>query len=144
MPSVEIRCAVEAPFRPAAMRRFAERTLKFHPAFRNIQAVSIATVGSARMARLNRRLRGKRGPTNVLSFTYPLPQANAGQQLCEILLCPPVIRREARARGLPLQRYAALLILHGLLHAAGFDHRRRAARARMEQLEDTLLAKGHL
>ncbi len=83
----------------------------------------------AAMARLNARYRGKRRPTDVLSFPAPSVFRREGI-LGEIAICGPVLREQAREAGHAPARELDLLLVHGLLHLLGFDHERgpRAAR----------------
>ena len=88
---------------------------------------------------MNRRYRGKDYATNVLSFPYePLPQERTGL-LGDIVMCPPVIAREAASQGKPLRDHYAHLTIHGVLHLLGYDHAHTADAARMERLEIRIL-----
>jgi probable rRNA maturation factor len=80
--------------------------------------------------RLNARHRGRNKPTNVLTYTAPEP---------ELLLALGVIRREARAAGLPPAHHLAHLVVHGALHLAGFDHHHPGDARRMEMAEARIL-----
>ena len=90
--------------------------------------VTVRIVGTREGRGLNRAYRGKDYATNVLSFAY-------GRGRGDIVLCHPVIAREARAQGKPLAAHYAHLVVHGLLHLAGHDHASRAQAQRMERLE---------
>jgi len=90
---------------------------------------------------LNKRFRGKDGPTNVLSF--PSGEACRPGQRCflgSIAIAFETMEREARERAIPLTHHATHLTLHGLLHLLGFDHEDEAEREQMESLEIDLLA----
>jgi probable rRNA maturation factor len=86
---------------------------------------------------LNRSYRGKNYATNVLTFDYAMePLVHA-----DLVLCAPVIAREAQEQGKSLQAHYAHLIVHGTLHAQGWDHEASKADARdMEAHEVALLA----
>ena len=84
---------------------------------------------------LNRRYRGRDHATNVLTFVYDGGASLAG----DIVLCAPVVRKEARAQGKPLAAHYAHLVIHGMLHLQGYDHARGADAARMEAREVALL-----
>lgn len=89
---------------------------------------------------MNRQYRGKNYATNVLSFPYePSPHDKTGQ-LGDLVLCPPVIAREAAKQGKPLRDHYAHLTLHGALHLLGYDHQTMAGAKRMEGLEIRILA----
>ena len=84
--------------------------------------------------RLNRTFRQRDHATNVLTFDYAVAPPWA-----DIVLCIPVIRREARARHRTLHDHLAHLVIHGMLHAQGHDHQDRAQARTMEALERALL-----
>jgi probable rRNA maturation factor len=87
-------------------------------------AVTIQFISDAAMARLNQNFRHKRGPTDVLSFP-----ANGGSRpkqtapyIGDIAISPQTARRNARRFSRTLPAEMRILILHGMLHLAGFDH----------------------
>ena len=95
---------------------------------------TLRIVGAAEGSRLNRQYRRKPYPTNVLSFPY-------GKDRGDVVLCHPVIAREARAQGKTLAAHYAHLVLHGLLHLRGYEHEKKREAERMERLEIRLLAR---
>jgi probable rRNA maturation factor len=99
-------------------------------------AVTVRYVGEAEGRRLNREYRGKDYATNVLSFVYETKPL-AG----DIVICAPVVAREAREQGKPVKAHHAHLLVHGLLHLQGFDHESQNDAARMESRERAVLAK---
>ena len=113
----------------AALRKWARAAAKSG-------AVTVRYVGEAEGRRLNREFRGRDYATNVLSFPYgrsPL----AG----DIVICAPVVAREARAQGKPVKAHHAHMLVHGLLHLRGFDHERDEEAKAMERRERAILAK---
>jgi probable rRNA maturation factor len=100
--------------------------------------ITVRIVGAAEARFLNRRYRGRDHAANVLSFSYT---SRRGMVQGDIVLCSPVIRREALAQGKALDAHFAHLIVHGLLHLQGHRHAGRREAARMETLEKKLLAK---
>jgi probable rRNA maturation factor len=96
--------------------------------------VTVRIVGAAEGSRLNRQYGNKPYPTNVLSFRY-------GKDRGDVVLCHPVITREARAQGKTLAAHYAHLVLHGLLHLRGYEHEKKREAERMERLEIRLLAR---
>ena len=105
----------------AALRRDAEVTLRY--------------VGEAEGRRLNREYRGRDYATNVLTFIYDGGKVLAG----DVVICAPVVAREARAQGKSVEAHHAHLLVHGLLHLQGFDHERAAEAGRMERRERAIL-----
>jgi probable rRNA maturation factor len=98
--------------------------------------VTVRFVAEAEGCRLNRDFRGEDHATNVLTFVYqrrPL----AG----DVVICAPVVAREARAQGKRIAAHHAHLLVHGLLHLQGFDHARAADAGRMEARERRILAR---
>jgi probable rRNA maturation factor len=85
---------------------------------------------------LNRDFRGQGHATNVLTFPYP----DAPVLSADLVLCAPVIEAEAAAQAVELAAHYAHLIVHGTLHAQGFDHERAGDAARMEARESEILA----
>jgi probable rRNA maturation factor len=85
---------------------------------------------------LNRGYRGQDHATNVLTFTY----SSAPVLAADLVLCAPVVEREAETQGVALDAHYAHLVVHGTLHAQGFDHERRADAKRMEAREREILA----
>ncbi|WP_459615284.1 rRNA maturation RNase YbeY [Bordetella sp. 2513F-2] len=101
--------------------------------------LSIRLVGQAEGRRLNREFRGRDYATNVLTFEYGLDPAGTARG--DIVICVPVLAREAREQGKTLLSHAAHLTLHGVLHALGYDHVRARDARRMETLETAVLAR---
>ena len=106
--------------------------------------LAVCTVGTAESARLNARFRGRDQPTNVLSFTpahLPLAPGGAPPPLGELVICPRVLKAEARAQDKTLRAHWAHLVVHGTLHLLGYDHERAADARRMERREIAVLRR---
>jgi probable rRNA maturation factor len=99
--------------------------------------VTIRIVGAAEGRRLNREFRGRDSATNVLTFPYPDRQPLAG----DIVLCAPVVKREAEEQGKRLAAHYAHLTVHGMLHLQGYDHERTAQAVAMERLESEIVTR---
>lgn len=101
--------------------------------------LGLRLVGQAEGRRLNREFRGRDYATNVLTFEYGIgPDATARG---DIIVCVPVLAREAREQRKPLLAHAAHLTVHGVLHALGYDHIDEHDAQRMEALETAVLAR---
>ena len=101
--------------------------------------ITVRLVDEAEGRELNRDYRGKDYATNVLSFVYDLPE-EAGL-MGDLVLCAPVVAREAAEQGKPLAAHYAHLIVHGMLHLQGYDHEDEAQAAEMEALERDVLGR---
>ena len=114
----------------ATLRRWARAALT------RDAAVTVRFVGGREGRRLNARYRGRDYATNVLTFVYDDVEPLGG----DLVLCVPVLRREARAQGKTFRAHCAHLLVHGMLHLQGYDHERAADARRMEAREKRVLA----
>ncbi|UWX04419.1 rRNA maturation RNase YbeY [Pseudoxanthomonas sp. NC8] len=89
---------------------------------------------------LNRHYRGKDYATNVLSFPADLPEGVKMPLLGDLVICAPVVAREAKEQRKPSQAHYAHLTVHGVLHLLGWDHEDDKEAEAMEQLEREILA----
>jgi probable rRNA maturation factor len=119
---------------PASLRRWARLA-----AGERAGEIGIRVVDSRESRLLNGRWRGRDKPTNVLSF--PAATELRGRQLGDLVVCAPVVAREARQQGKALAAHWAHMIVHGTLHLLGFDHERATDARRMEGRERALLAR---
>jgi probable rRNA maturation factor len=94
------------------------------------QRVTLRIVGLREGKKLNKKYRGMARATNVLSFSTG-----------DIVLCHPVIAREARAQGKSVAAHYAHLVVHGVLHLRGYGHKKKREAARMENAERRILAR---
>ena len=115
---------------PRTLRRWAGAAAE-----RDVRA-TLRFVGLAEGRTLNALYRGKDHATNVLTFVYDDAVPLAG----DVVLCVPVVRREAKAGGRTLRAHCAHLVVHGMLHLQGHDHATRREAVRMEARETKLLA----
>ena len=100
--------------------------------------IAVRVVGADEGRQLNRDYRGKDYATNVLTFDY----SGAPQLAADLVLCAPVVAREAAELATPLAQHYAHLLVHGALHAQGWDHEEDEAEAeRMEAREREILAE---
>ena len=99
-------------------------------------AVTLRYVGEAEGRSLNSEYRGKRHATNVLTFVYCARPLEG-----DIVICAPVVAREAKAQGKSARAHHAHLLVHGLLHLQGYDHEKERDAARMEARERRILAR---
>jgi len=95
--------------------------------------IAVRIVGAAQGRQLNRDFRRKDYATNVLTFGY----ARQPVIMADLVLCAPVVAREAREQRKPLRAHYAHLLIHGALHAQGWDHETSAADARQMEARET-------
>lgn len=100
---------------------------------------TLRLVGAAEGRRLNRDFRERDYATNVLTFEYGADPA--GTVHGDIVICVPVLVREAREQKKPFLHHAAHLVIHATLHALGYDHLDPEQEAEMESLEIEILAR---
>ena len=99
--------------------------------------ITVRIVDADEGRQLNRDFRGKDYATNVLTFDY----SGAPVVAADLVLCAPVVAREAAELGKPLAEHYAHLLVHGTLHAQGWDHETSEADAEaMEAQEAAILA----
>ena len=112
----------KAPIDCERWREFAERALKVVPA--NGAGATVAFVSDQAMRDLNKRWRGKRGTTDVLSFPAGQEEFEKGEGLSlgDVVVSVEQAARQAAEHGLDFEDEVAQLILHGLLHLCGYDH----------------------
>lgn len=101
--------------------------------------LNIRVVNESEMAELNSRYRHKEGPTNVLSFPFESPPGVNSAILGDIVICAPVVRREAGEQGKALAAHWAHMVVHGVMHLRGYDHENEADAERMEAAETEIL-----
>lgn len=103
--------------------------------------LTLRVVDEEESAYLNKTYRGKPGPTNVLSFAAEISPEVPVALLGDLVICAPVVLREADEQHKPAQAHWAHMTVHGCLHLLGYDHQTaRAARA-MEMLEIEVLGQ---
>lgn len=103
--------------------------------------LSVRIVDERESAELNGRYRGRRYPTNVLSFPFEAPPGVDVALLGDLVICAPVVAREAAEQGKPLAAHWAHMVVHGVLHLLGYDHEQPAEAEHMEGLEIRLLSR---
>lgn len=106
------------------------------PIDEGLACVSLRVVGADESQALNNEWRGHNRPTNVLSFP-----ADVAGFLGDVVLCAPIIEREAIEQRKPPRAHWAHLVVHGVLHLRGHDHDTPDSAARMERKEIAILAQ---
>ncbi|WP_041420736.1 rRNA maturation RNase YbeY [Sideroxydans lithotrophicus] len=112
-------------------RRWAKAALE-----RDVQ-ISLRLVNEAEGRTLNRDFRGKDYATNVLTFVYDDTVPLSG----DVVICVPVVAREAKEQGKDLFAHYAHLVIHAVLHLQGYDHEKKRDAEKMEARETALMLK---
>ena len=97
--------------------------------------ITVRIVGAEEGRALNRDYRGKDRPTNVLTFDYE----REPQVVADLVLCAPLVAQEAAEQRITLQAHYAHLLVHGTLHAQGFDHEGEREAVEMEARESAIV-----
>ena len=120
----------------AAIRRWVQAALLAPAEF------TIRFVAEEEGRTLNRDYRGKDYATNVLTFAYTESELSDDEPTqADIVLCSDVLMKEASEQKISIQQHAAHLLVHGALHAQGYDHEDDEEATEMEQLETEILAR---
>ena len=102
-------------------------------------ALTVRVIGEEEMAKLNRRYRGRNQSTNVLSFPIEPLLGMRTDLLGDIVVCGPVVDREAAIQHKPPMGHWAHMVVHGMLHLCGYDHESDQEATAMETLEKSVL-----
>lgn len=137
-----LRVSVQRASRePAPLRRQLVRWVRRALSGRRRDAaLTVRLVDDAESAELNLRWRQRTGSTNVLSFPAGEMPQNMEDFLGDIVVCAPLVTREAAAQGKPAEAHWAHLIVHGTLHLLGFDHVKAREATLMEDAERRILS----
>jgi probable rRNA maturation factor len=134
MSAIQVQIACSRKNLPSAtqLRRWARAAM---PVDQRNKEIVLRIVNNIESADLNQRFRHKSGPTNVLSFPAP----DAFDTLGDIVICAPLVAKEAREQGKKLTAHWAHLVVHGVLHLVGYDHSKNTDAEIMESLEIAIL-----
>ncbi|MFO8155281.1 MAG: rRNA maturation RNase YbeY [Pseudomonadota bacterium] len=125
----------------AQLRKWLETTLRTADGPREAE-LTVRLVDAAESARLNGDYRGRPRATNVLSFPFEAPPGldQALGLLGDLVVCAPVVVREAAEQDKTVEAHSAHMVVHGALHLLGHDHQDKAEAETMEGLERRILA----
>jgi probable rRNA maturation factor len=134
LPELSLSLQFADPAHRAALPRHKVRRWMRH-ALEAPAQIAVRIVGADEGRALNRDFRHKDYATNVLTFDY----AHEPVVLADLVLCAPVVEREAAEQGRTLEAHYAHLLVHGTLHAQGYDHEAEDEAAAMEARESALM-----
>lgn len=101
--------------------------------------LSVMVVSETVSQTLNDQYRGKNKPTNVLSFPAEIPEFVESELIGDMVICAPLVQKEAEQQNKSMQDHWAHLTVHGCLHLLGFDHIEDADAEQMEAIEIKVL-----
>ena len=140
MNNVEIQTIFTSPEQPSE----AQIQLWIDTALTDIQRdteIVVRIVDEQESAELNETYRHKQGATNILSFSVEIPEGIDLNLLGDLVICAPVLEKEAQQQGKILAHHWAHIIIHGVLHLLGYDHLDDEQAEEMENKEIILLQK---
>ncbi len=120
-----------------ALQKIATAATKKEKKIKGIVEVNL--IGDSEMTKLNFQFRGKKYPTDVLSFPWSDDNFVPSPYLGQIYICPPQIKRQAKELGIAVKTEFARMLVHGLLHLAGHEHGEVAEAKKMFGLQESIL-----
>jgi probable rRNA maturation factor len=137
--AIEVQLAVDAGSLPSPVELSTWALAAWQDKARDAEVV-VRVTDEAESRQLNHEFRGKDKATNVLSFPFdPVPEIDL-DHAGDLVICAPVVEREAGEQGKGLEAHWAHMVVHGMLHLQGYDHESDAEAAEMEALETDILS----
>ncbi len=136
--TVEVQLALRAAEMPSTSQFAHWARAAWTPAASDAEVV-LRVTDDAESRQLNCRYRGQDKPTNVLSFPCDAPPSVVPKLLGDLVICAPVVDREAQEQGKASEAHWAHMVVHGMLHLQGYDHETDRQAHAMEQLETDIL-----
>lgn len=135
---VELQIASDAQTlpHPSQFKEWISRTLANR--YDDLE-ITIRIVDEEEMVQLNQVFRDKEGTTNVLSFPGEVNKNFAMHSLGDVVICAPVVQREAEDANIPMLEHWAHIVVHGTLHLIGYDHIEPNDAVKMESLETKIM-----
>jgi probable rRNA maturation factor len=133
---IQMACPSEETPDEDSLKRWASAAIRDE---RNNSELSLRIVDESESADFNQQYRGKSGPTNVLSFPFDAVTPEPLPMLGDLVVCAPVVNREAGEQQKSPEAHWAHIIVHGVLHLLGYDHIDDSDAAQMEGLETDIL-----
>ena len=135
--AIEIQCAspaIQKSINDIASSTLLKKWVKAATEYHGL--ITLRFVNQAEGKKLNFAFRNKNKPTNVLTFPYELTKDSL---VADIIFCLPVLKKEAKEQNKTVRAHLAHLIIHGCLHAQGYDHEIEKEAKKMEKLEINIL-----
>jgi probable rRNA maturation factor len=122
-----------------AITQWARAAMEGHE--NEVTEVDVRIVDEHEIAELNRRFRNKPEATNVLSFPFEDPPGVHTGLLGDVVICAPVVCREAQRQGKQVMAHWAHMLVHGIMHLRGYDHETPREAQTMEGMETSILTR---
>ncbi|MFC1665239.1 rRNA maturation RNase YbeY [Pseudomonadota bacterium] len=132
---VDVQVASKSEYLPTVENLSLWATTALSSVSQDKLELTVRLVDEYEMQVLNRTYRHQDKPTNVLSFPFDDPPGVSSFLLGDVLICAPVVEREAKEFGLTLNERWAHLVVHGVLHLCGYDHMQEIEADEMMQQE---------
>jgi probable rRNA maturation factor len=138
MNQIEVQVVFSSPGQPdkAQIQQWVDAALQ---SYGKDTEIVVRIVDVHESAQLNKQYRHKPGPTNILSFPADIPEGIGLNLLGDLVVCAPVVEREAIEQQKLLTHHWAHIIIHGVLHLLGYDHIEDDQAEVMESLEIKIL-----
>ncbi len=133
---IQMACPSEEAPDEDSIKRWASAAIRDE---RDNPELNLRIVDEPESADFNQRYRGKSGPTNVLSFPFDAVTPEPLPMLGDLVVCAPVVNREAGEQHKSPEAHWAHIIVHGVLHLLGYDHIDDSDAAQMEGLETDIM-----
>ncbi len=132
---IEINNLTKEKIETGFLKKIADKALKFIKI--KIPEISVVLVGDAKMKSLNKKYRKKNRITDVLAFDYGLPLGDQG----EIIICLSQAKRQAKQLGHSLKKELTTLMVHGILHLAGYDDETSREYVKMTEVQNKIIKR---
>ncbi len=138
---IDLQCASGAKDLPSDddLKTWVEAAIQGDKQVKDEVELTVRIVDEDESQTLNRNYRDKDKPTNVLSFPFEAPAQIELNLLGDLVICAPVVAREAAEQGKSLRAHWAHMVVHGTLHLQGYDHIEEQEADQMEALETRIL-----
>lgn len=140
---IDVACTDEWLPSTTDLQRWCEAALHAGAPDKTQAEISLRITDAAESQSLNARYRQKDKATNVLSFPADLPPELGLALLGDLVICAPVVAREAEQQHKSLEAHWAHMVVHGCLHLLGYDHISETDAEVMETLEIQIMAQLH-
>ena len=135
---IQMACPSEDAPDEDSIKRWASAAIRDE---RDISELNLRIVDEIESAEFNQQYRGKSGATNILSFPFDAVTPEPLPILGDLVICAPVVNREAAEQHKTLPAHWAHIIVHGVLHLLGYDHIDDNDAEQMEALETAIMLK---